>query len=225
MRAKLAALAIAVFVALGASRAVDARANISASMEAASIVLLPQAVSGYKPTQHWHHPPFGSTIEEGALYSALNGNSTTVQLDFYRNTRLPHNGAYCYLVQGETLQSESLRTVKLLTGNAIFDVVILRANNHLRLAAATECSAQGCAETRPLTIDTLWLTWRLKSFTPTANPAVVPFSIVIDHTDATGQDASAITEAQLLDEFLHTAAMLDLEPAQKLAAALNSTGG
>lgn len=202
----------------------DARANVSAGTEAASIVLLPHTLTGYKPTQRWRHPLYGSTIEEGALYSALSGDGTTVQLDFYRNTRLPHNGAYCYLMQGETLQSDSLRTVKLSTGNAIFDIVTLRTNNHLRLVAATECFAQGCSEKRSTSIDMPWLTtWHLKALASTASPAVVPFSIVIEHADAEGQVGPTITEAQLLDELLRTAAKLDLEPAQRLAAALDST--
>jgi hypothetical protein len=228
MRAKFIALALLISAAFGTSHALGVRDTVAASSEAATIVLLPDTLAGYHIERSWNQAPFnglftGPVREEGALYSPVVADSgDPIQLDFFRNTRVPHNGVRCFLLRGEMLRSESMHTVQTRGGSAVFDVAFMEAEHHLRLAAATECLAEGCAETDTARVGRApWQHWSLHPSRLANDKAVVPFSIMIERGNLSDPDAVAAAETQLMHEFEATAAQLDLQPAQRLAAALH----
>lgn len=224
MYSRFVALSLVIAAAFGTGQVFEIRSGVVAGADASAIVLLPQALAGYRLERGWSHQLHGQrVVEQGVLFSPLPGLAADpVQLDFYRGTRLPHNGAGCYLVRGESLRSESLRSIRTRTGAAVFDVVVMEAENRVRLAAATECRAQGCTETAvEPTGSAPWQRWRLLTLAPADARAVVPFSVMIERDHVVSAQQADWVEAQLQQEFAVLVGQLDLEPAQHLAAVLN----
>ena len=218
---KLATLAVIVAAANVANAYIELPVTPTANADA--VTLLPDLVGDAQPVHHWKHPLSGAVIEEGALYQSSTGGPL-IQLDFYRNSREPHNGAACYLLQGERLRSESLLTVQTRNGAATFDVMLSSDSRHLRLAAATECTAEGCTEQPVLTPTALfWRKWDWRKLIDPARRPVVPTSIVLlqdwDEPDA---DRQAQAEQEIQQTFVQVAREVDLEPARRLASALQA---
>lgn len=117
----------------------------AASPQANAVVLLPAGIGPRHVKRRWHNLLPGHTIEEGASYAGA-ADVPPVQLDFYRNSLMRHNGAKCYMVQGESLLWDRPAVLKTLGGSPEFDVVLLRGQNQLRIVAATECAVNGCAD-------------------------------------------------------------------------------
>ena len=132
---------------IGQSNAAYSR-NITGSVTGdVSGALLPAEVGPYRIESRWRNDPHGWEPEEGALYSR-GEVADPVQLDLRLNPTRQHNGVGCYLVRGETLTSERLRTVRTADAVAAFDVAFTSDGDGIRLVAATECFVQGCTETR-----------------------------------------------------------------------------
>ena len=132
---------------IGQSSAAYSR-NITGSVTGdASGALLPAEVGPYRIASKWRNDPHGWEPEEGALYSRGEG-ANPVQLDLRLNPTRQHNGIGCYLINGEMLTAESLRTVRTADTVVAFDVAFTIDGGNERLVAATECFAQGCTETR-----------------------------------------------------------------------------
>ncbi len=132
---------------IGQSNAAYSR-NIAGSVaDDASGALLPAAIGPYRIASRWRNDPHGWEPEEGALYSRGAG-ADPVQLDLRLNPARLHNGVGCYLVSGEMLTSERLRTVRTADTVAAFDVAFTSDGDGIRLVAATECFEQACTETR-----------------------------------------------------------------------------
>ena len=215
---RLAAFAVTVLAGVAFTNAVHARIYAPASGAASSIVLLPSSIDGLSMWRHWDNA-LGGAVEQGAEYSnAEIGRS--VQLDFFRNVRTRHNGALCFVGRGERVRSESVRAVQLHDGAAVFDILVTRAEQQLRLVAATECQAGGCSEEESGVVKP-WRHLEMRSLFGGDPQPVVPVSIILMR-DLPGEDAQSLaaTESVLKQDFERAAAQLDLEPARRLARAL-----
>jgi exosortase/archaeosortase family protein len=149
---RLAALSAMLLFFVAAARVGQLNAAYSRNIagrvaDDASGALLPAAIGPYRIASRWRNDPHGWEPEEGALYSRGAG-ADPVQLDLRLNPARLHNGVGCYLVSGEMLTSERLRTVRTADTIAAFDVAFTSDGDGIRLVAATECFEQACAETR-----------------------------------------------------------------------------
>ncbi len=182
-----------------------------------NIKLVPKTLGGAEQLKHWHNDLHDSIVEVGALYAAGGFGPAPVLLDFRRNYPRTHNGIGCFLNQGETLDSENLQTLQTASGTAVFDVGILRTPGQVRLIAATECTSGKCVEEKLPFLNRFWKQWSLKNLLANQSGSVVPAAIILTRkTEAAGADA-AITELQA--ELKKVAAVVDLAPARRLAAA------
>lgn len=213
MNLKLLAFAALVICGTAASGMQEFSMRRSVSPAAASVVLVPETIGPLRIAQRWNNPQRDGAVEQGALYNAASG--VALQLDFFRNRAYMHNGIGCYLMEGESLAWERPRTLRMASADAQFDLALLSTGDGLRLVAATECTAEKCVER------TLWgqavagsqLRWdgatrRLQS--------VVPVSIVLS-SPLNGEEP-AVVEARLMSQLQDAAGLIDLAPAQKLAA-------
>jgi hypothetical protein len=189
------------------------------SPEASAIVLLPATLGERHITKRWHNLLGSTTIEEGALYAG-GANVPAVQLDFYRNSPVRHNGVVCYMTQGETMIWDKPRVLRTHDGTAQLDVALFRGGGQLRIAAATECSVQGCAESSfndeiATGSEVHQQSWRLQA--SSVRWSVVPVSVVMARTVRGADDEDAV--AADMERDLETALQqIDLTPARKLAA-------
>lgn len=217
MNAKLAALALGVLVFGGLHRATVPHSTSANQAETVdSFNLLPATIGSATIVRQWNNRQSPQVVEQGALYASNDPTDTPVQMDFFKGRPTTHNGMICYLFQGEVLLWQHLETIPTAGNPAIFDVGLTRADQQLRLIAATECTAQGCAEQPVPVSDYFWTQWSWKNLTQTRNP-VVPMSIVL--TRPIGAEGLEATQSQLLTAFYHATAQLDLSPVQQLAAA------
>lgn len=184
------------------------------------IVLVPTTLGRAARVEQWRHPGDGTVVEVGATFAAGIHGPAPVILDFFRGDPRVHNGIGCFLNKGETLASENLRTLNTANGTALFDIALLRTENQLRLVAATECTAAGCAERAVLTWKALWKQG-LKALVRPAPDGVVPAAIILTHPLDAGMSKAgeAVVAAQLLAELERAAAAVDLSPAMRLAKA------
>jgi hypothetical protein len=212
---------VLVFLTVAGGRWADARSRLPVNDAAAAIELLPASIGAAQPVGYWKNPLGGSLVEEGALYSAA-GSKDSIQLDFLRNSMHPHNGAGCYLTQGERFLSQALKTVQTRNGTAVFDVVLTRAERQLRVTAASECRVDGCTE-NVVEFGAPWRYWDFKTlFYPDRRP-VVPISIVLLRDVQDVPEAQMPEEQQrLLQEFQKLLEQFDPTPAQRLATALGA---
>ncbi len=213
MNAKLLAFAALVISGATASGIQERSWTQEPSPAAAVIVLLPETLGVRSVSKRWNNRLLGGGIEEGALYDGVSG--MPVQLDFFRNRHLEHNGIGCYLREGESLAWERLQALQVADMTAKFDVALLSNNDSLRLVAATECSPKGCIE-HGLWGDPLGssqLRWHGVS---TTRDSVVPVSIMLS-SPLDGEDPAAV-EARLMSQLEDVARLIDLAPAQKLAS-------
>lgn len=187
----------------------------AASPEARAVVLLPQGLGARHIRERWNNPQPRRALEEGALYAGA-ATLPEVQLDFYRNSPVRHNGAICYVSQGESVLWERPQVLPLKAGTAQFDVLLLRGMNQLRIVAATECAAAGCAETD---LHEMSEGTRLRLAVRdarTAGESFVPVSVVMTRTVVGTDDEEAVGAA--MEQDLRAALReLDLSPARRLA--------
>jgi hypothetical protein len=215
MYAKLTALALGVLV-FGTLHWATAPHSVNRADTIDRINLLPANIGSAAIVEKWNNRQSAQVVEQGARYASNDSADTPVQLDFFKGRPNTHNGIICYLWQGEALLWQRLESVATAGRPAIFDVGLTRAGQQLRLVAATECSAESCTE-QPLPVSGyLWTQWRWKNLIQTGNP-VVPVSIVLSRP--IGAEGLEATQSQLLAAFYHAAALIDLSPAQQLAAA------
>jgi len=203
---------------IGQSSASHSR-NITGSVTGdASGALLPAEVGPYRIASRWRNDPQGWEPEEGALYSRGEG-ADPVQLDLRLNPARPHNGVGCYLVSGEMLTSERLRTVRTADTVAAFDVALTSDGDGIRLVAATECFEQGCTETRLFGWGVVMPQLTLKSLlvpaiTRPARP-LVAVSIMMNRKIANSN--MRIAQAELFAQFADFASVLNLAGVRELA--------
>ncbi|HET8552120.1 MAG TPA: hypothetical protein VFM97_06575 [Gammaproteobacteria bacterium] len=191
-----------------------------ANVNTAQVVLVPTTLGGAAQVERWRNPGAGSIVEVGALFAAGVHGAAPVILDFFRGYPHGHNGIGCFLNHGETLISEQLRRIETANESALFDVALLRTENQLRLVAATECAADGCAERAVLTWKALWQQG-LRALTRSAPDGVVPAAIILTHPLDAGisKAQEAAVAMQLRAELERVIANVDLEPAMRLAKA------
>jgi hypothetical protein len=117
----------------------------AATPDAAAVALLPATLGGRHIRERWSNELPRLTVEEGAVYA---GPATLpeVQLVFYRNSPVRHNGTVCYIARGETVVWTRLQEVPLRQGTAQVAMLLLRDADGLRIIAARECAVDGCAE-------------------------------------------------------------------------------
>ncbi len=184
----------------------------------ASGALLPAEVGPYRIASRWRNDPHGWEPEEGALYSRGEG-ADPVQLDLRLNPTRQHNGVGCYLVSGEMLTSERLRTVRTADTVAAFDVAFTSDGDGVRLVAATECFEQACAETRLFGWGIVMPQLTLKSLlvhavTRPARP-LVAVSIMMNRKIANSN--MRIAESELFAQFAGFASALNLAGVREFA--------
>lgn len=188
----------------------------AASPEARAVVLLPVALGGRHIRERWDNIRPQRSIEEGAIYAGA-ATLAEVQLDFYRNSPSRHNGAICYLTQGESVLWDRPRVLPLKQGTAQFDVLLLRGQNQLRIIAATECAASGCAEADVEELQNPGKTIRLSLRDPhDASWSFVPVSVAMTRT-VTGSDDEDAVGAQMEQDLMAALREIDLAPARRLA--------
>jgi hypothetical protein len=193
--------------------------NITGSVARdASGALLPAEVGPYRIASRWRNDPHGWEPEEGALYSRGEG-ADPVQLDLRLNPARRHNGVGCYLVSGEMLNSERLRTVRTADAVTIFDVAFTTDGDNVRLVAATECFDWGCAETPLFGWGMVLPRLSLKSLLvhATSRPArpLVALSIMLDRRIAHSGMRSA--QSELFTQFAAFASALNLAGVREFA--------
>jgi hypothetical protein len=213
MNEKLMAFGLVVATLLAVAQPLRAHMRVHPSMEDAAVILVPSALDGFDKGSQWNHVLQGTTVEQGALYSPLAGGSE-VQLDFYRNSASPHNGAGCYLSQGERLRSQQMMMLPTQTGAESFLVTFMTDGHQLRLVASTECRAEGCSEEKVHT------GFRLDVFSglfQERSAGVVPVSIVL-RRPYDSRDDLATHEAALLTQARQFLQQLDLSTARQLAS-------
>lgn len=223
MYGKLSAAAFVIAVAAVAAHAWIPAGGNEVRAGGAGIVLVPAELDGAPMRKHWRNPQRGTIVEVGAQYAASHFGPSPVMLDFFRGDPHTHNGIGCFLGQGESLDSENLRTLATADGKAVFDVGILRTPGQVRLIAATECTPERClAQKLPLP-GHFWHQWDPENLSLQSTASVVPVAIILTHkTD--GYSAEGITDA-LKDELRHVAGVLDLRQARRLAAVQAGRGG
>jgi exosortase J len=202
----------------GQSNAAYSR-NITGSRAGdASGALLPAEVGPYRIASRWRNDPHGWEPEEAALYSRGEG-ADPVQLDLRLNPARQHNGVGCYLVSGEMLTSERLRTVRTADTVAAFDVAFTSDGDGIRLVAATECFEQACTETRLFGWGVVMPQLSLKSllvhaFTRPARP-LVAVSIMMNRKIANSN--MRIAQSELFAQFAGFASALNLAGVREFA--------
>jgi len=203
---------------IGQSNAAYSR-NIAGSVAGdAPGALLPAKVGPYRIASRWRNDPHGWEPEEGALYSRGEG-ADPVQLDLRLNPARQHNGVGCYLVSGEMLTSERLRTVRTADTIAAFDVAFTSDGDGIRLVAATECFEQACTETRLFGWGVVMPQLTLKSLlvhavTRPARP-LVAVSIMMNRKIANSN--MRIAQSELFAQFAGFASALNLAGVREFA--------
>lgn len=216
--AKIVALGIVVTTLVSAKQMLTEPDFSPASQAAAdALVLVPEVIAGYEVQRRWRHPLTGPVIEDGALYSPVSGVGNAVQIDYYRNALGPHNGAVCYVGQGERLRSQALMSLTGVGGrSATFMVATMTDGRHLRVAASTQCYAGRCEEQL---IPTGWRAIASLAMFDDSRRAVVPMSLVLRQSYESGDDLAAI-EAGLVDELKQAVALIDLAVPMRLASVM-----
>jgi hypothetical protein len=188
----------------------------AATADARAVALLPASLGGRHIRERWSNARPRRSVEEGAVYA---GPATLpeVQLDFYRNSPVRHNGAVCYIVRGETVVWNRLQEVPLRQGTAQVAMLLLRDADGLRIIAATECAADGCAEgdIRELKGQKKHLSVAVHDIHDTWS--FVPVSVAMTRTVASPDDEEAVG-VQMEQDLLAVLRELDLTPARRLAA-------
>ena len=219
MYLKLAAALLGVLAVAGIGRVALGSGHAANSVAAESIRLVPPELGAAPQVSRWHNPQPGraDVVETGAIYAASAFGPAPVLLDFFRGDDAPHNGIACFLIQGESLTQEQLMRLPTLTGPAVFDVGVIRTPGEIRLVAATECTAQGCnAQTLPFWHG-FWRQWTWKNLAIGPIKGVVPAAVILTQKTDAGQAPTVI--AQLRAELVRAVARINLDPAERLAAA------
>lgn len=217
--AKIAALGIVVATLVSAKQILTEPGFSSASQAAAdALVLVPVAIAGYEIQRRWRHPLNGAVVEDGAVYSPVSGIGSAIQVDYFRNALTPHNGAGCYVGQGERLRSQALMSLAGVAGSsATFMVATMTDGRHLRVAASTQCYAGRCEEQL---IPTGWRAAASLAMFDDTRQAVVPMSVVLRQSYESGDDLAAV-EAGLMSELKQAVSLIDLAAPMRLAAVMD----
>lgn len=219
--------ALIVLVAWFKSPVIDPRDQLA---EAARVQILPSQSGEFHLTdQRWKIQQANGVIEEGGWYEdeVEPASSMPVQLDFYRQASMDHNGLYCYLMQGEKVVRSELVTLSahnaLDTQPVIVLVALTRSESLSRWVLVTECFSQKCVErSTDFALNFGALGWDPASvFSRHAYEAVVPMSISVSVN--TTADTRDILEYKAHQKLLRFAEQFNFSVAQHLALVASRT--
>jgi hypothetical protein len=225
MRGRVAVLA-GVLAAFAVQHLWRTHARREKPVEPALALAVPEALGPYRAVEQWNNRLEGGVIERGAAYAEPGSDARdAVVFDFFLNRRTRHNGALCYLYQGESLRWERKHTVSIDQRPVSFDLALLNADGGLRLAASTECSDTGCngdslpfwdTEHQRLNLRVLLAPLELYQRAP-ADAIPVMLSIRLPLTVPAGAVGEADSERALLQTFDTLAPQLRLGSLSSLA--------